>query len=231
MKKQKFTNEFKLETYESGMLKEQSEIGLSLYYLSIKKEAPHYVIPHEQAIELHEYYSTYYALEYECAKLINTALRKKSRRIKKWALKQLCLFDELYFITINFNERTYQKNFQKKLKKIALKYLNSLNCNYCYCLGIGDENNRLHYHAIITKKPQQKKEEFGYVYYEKIADVSKGNKELLLEYIKENKFNLNREKLLFNVTGQIARYMAHNSYKASLVLNKQQRIIFVEKVK
>ena len=47
MKNQKFTNEFILETYESGMLKEQSEIGLSLYYLSIKKEAPHYVIPHE----------------------------------------------------------------------------------------------------------------------------------------------------------------------------------------
>ena len=47
MKTQKFTNEFKLETYKSDMLKEQSKIGLSLYYHSVGKEEPYYVIPYE----------------------------------------------------------------------------------------------------------------------------------------------------------------------------------------
>lgn len=231
----KYANEFKLKVYRSELLEKQRKIEQAFFYYPRKEKIPNYVISYEEAIQLHECYSMYYPNEYACARLINHSIRRKGRGVKMWALELLGLVNELYFATINFNDEIYEQSSLSELKKIARNYFDSLECSYCYCLGVGDKNKRMHYHAITTKKPQTKQTSFGYVYYTKIANVSEMDKELIVEYLNENKLSVERERLLFNNAGQfiaqISRYMAHNSYYASLVLNKQQRIIFVDRAK
>lgn len=231
----KYANAFKLEVYQSELLEKQRKIEQAFFYYPRKEKIPNYVISYEEAIQLHEWYSMYYQNEYACAKLINHSIRRKGRGVKMWALEQLGLVGELYFATINFNDKTYKQSSLSELKKIARNYFDSLECSYCYCLGVGDKNQRIHYHAITTKKPQIKETAFGYVYYKKIANVSEMDKELIMEYLNQNKLSLERERLMFTNAGQfivqISRYIAHNSYYASLVLNKQQRIIFVDRAK
>lgn len=224
----KYANEFKLEVYRSELLEKQRKIEQAFFYYPRKEKIPNYVMSYEEAIQLNEYYSMYYPNEYHCADLINRAIRKKSRRMKLWALRQLSVFDELYFVTINFNDETYQ---QGDLKKVAIRYLQQLNCNYFYCLGVGEETGRLHYHALTTQKPTRKEELFGWVHYEKVVDVNGIDKELYLEYLRKKIFDVEKERLLLNGVGQIARYMAYNSYYASLVLNKEQRVTYKENIK
>ena len=83
----RFTNDFKLKVYQSELLKEERYISSSFYYHARDKAIPKHVIPYELALDLHEYYAKLFSLEYQCANLINRAMRKKSRRIKLWALK------------------------------------------------------------------------------------------------------------------------------------------------
>lgn len=83
----RFTNDFKLKVYQSELLKQERYISSSFYYHARDKAIPKHVIPYELALELHEYYAKLFPLDYQCANLINRAMRKKSRRIKLWALK------------------------------------------------------------------------------------------------------------------------------------------------
>ena len=231
---EKFTSEFKLEVYNSDMLEKEREIDRSGYY-GEREELPKGVIPWWIAQQMQEEYLRTQPDEYHCARLINKSLRGKSRKIKLWGLKQLAVFDELYFVSINFNNETYQQGDLKQLKEIAIKYFQSLKCNYCYSLGVGEQTSRLHYHAITTQKPKRKEELFGHVDYKRVASSEEMDENLIKEYLRNYKYNFETEKFLFNNVGwfflKVACYIAKNSYQASLVLNKQQRISYKENIK
>lgn len=184
----------------------------------------------DEAKSKYNEYMTNRALDYECASLINKAICERKTRIKKWALRQLGKHRNIYFVTIGFNEKINARSIENK-KAFVKRYLNKLECNYVYGIGVGKENGRIHFHALTTRKPKEKdKTDFGYIRYQRVARRVRLEKDnfcsLLLDYIDDKNFKLDiktRNKILRtsgNLLLQKIAYIVKNTFHASLVLDK-----------
>lgn len=78
---------------------------------------------------------------------LNKSYKKRNARLKK-RLEKILQQEHAYFITFTIAPAHYNYNYDTYLRKIkeALKYASSWLLNSDY----GDENNRLHFHAVVA---------------------------------------------------------------------------------
>ena len=77
-------------------------------------------------------------------------LRKRKGRWLKYVLEMRRTFDELYLVSLTFDDETLANtNFDTRKKRVR-DWLNDNTVDYFACVDYGLENGREHYHAIVS---------------------------------------------------------------------------------
>lgn len=231
----KYSNQKKLEVYNSPILKQQNKISQSLYYHYLKSinneiKLKDFILPLNETLELHEQLSTNFPEDYDCAKHINLALRRKNSKIKKNCFKILQNFQYLYFYTITFDDLTLLSYNIQQLKKLVIKHLNSFNCPYIYSYSISEETSRPHFHVFIPIQPDTIKFKFGLTHHYLIADTNNIDINIKKKLYNPNFIITNKYINTFlhqsnSLLIQKITYLTHNSYFTQLITNQENRII------
>lgn len=132
------------------------------------------------------------AIEEEMQKLTPGQLKKYFQKAdaylhKKNMLKKRIVYmienekDNCYFITLTINDKYMNKlKNEEHIRRAIRKYLNSLECFYIANADNGKKNGRLHYHAIVTKKPNKEKYRYGFM---DIKKINYGTPERVANYL------------------------------------------------
>lgn len=77
-------------------------------------------------------------------------LRKRKGRWLKYVIEMSRTFDELYLVSLTFDDETLETtNFETRKKRVR-DWLNANTVDYFACVDYGKVNNREHYHAIVS---------------------------------------------------------------------------------
>lgn len=95
--------------------------------------------------------------------------KQAKKRTNKYLLGMFESYDELYFVTLTFNEDTMQNTTEQTRRKYVSRYLNE-NCRDYYAnIDYGAENGREHYHAVVCDRLDLEKwHKYGGIYVTKI---------------------------------------------------------------
>lgn len=107
-------------------------------------------------------------------KMYKAQMAKKARYKKRLEEMQKA-YEQLWFVTLTGDNKKIRKNFEKRLKTYAKKYLEE-NCkDYIANEDRGSKNSRYHIHAIVAWNNIHKKWDKGYMKAEKIRNTKKDN--------------------------------------------------------
>lgn len=135
-------------------------ITMAIYHLSIHSKVMRLRYKYRDSIFLNDclsqilWYSfpvVYPNYFNECKKisLELDKLKDKRKRIRKYIRGMKVTFDELYLVTLTFDD-TYDTTITESRKKYAQRWLNEYTLDYFACLDFGKKNGREHYHAICA---------------------------------------------------------------------------------
>jgi hypothetical protein len=106
---------------------------------------------------------------------IHEASKKKLTRLFH-KVGQIVVSDDSTFITLTFNDRTLNRTSQETRRRYVSRFLKSLNCEYVGNIDFGEENEREHYHAVISCRiPQDKAKiwrRYGNINFEKVRHTT-----------------------------------------------------------
>jgi hypothetical protein len=85
---------------------------------------------------------------FECLK-INHASYERTKRLKE-RIQSMLLNGECVFLTLTFNDDTFETSTEKERRIFVTRFLKATNCQYVANIDYGKENHREHYHAIVN---------------------------------------------------------------------------------
>lgn len=81
-------------------------------------------------------------------------LKKRKGRWLKYVFDMSRSFDQLYLVSLTFDDETLTTTIFDTRKKRVRDWLNDNTVDYFACVDYGLENGREHYHAIVSFAPQ-----------------------------------------------------------------------------
>lgn len=97
-------------------------------------------------------YVVYPDWETASAKICNGIQNRKQTKIRtnKYLQGMMECYDNLYFVTLTFNDDTMEKTSEKTRRQYVSRYLDK-NCRDYYAnIDFGEQNQREHYHAVVS---------------------------------------------------------------------------------
>lgn len=196
MSKAKYSNDFKGEVIEKGLLKEIVQTKKRLYHDNKHKEIDEETGVVYCVVDNCDWFN--YVIECkqdkerDCALLLLESKKKKVQRIKK-KINDLVLSDNAVFITLTFRDDVFEKTSAETRRRYVSRYLKSQGCEYVANIDFSPDISREHYHAVINTRVDLNAWKYGFSYAEKmrcrnsdLARVSKYISKLTMHALKVN---------------------------------------------
>lgn len=107
------------------------------------------------------------------------SLNEKKCMLRKRIEFMLTQFEPCYFVTLTLSDK-YINNTLPYLRRCIRSYLKLFNCYFVGNVDYGSNTGRLHFHVVMSAKPDKLKYKFGFI---DIVQIKALNSERLASYI------------------------------------------------
>lgn len=196
---------------KSGLIKVYRDVRKSLWYNFDGDQKKYTKYSFESALTLDNDFRKMYPIEWnECSKISHNDFKRKLRLKKriKDIIEEIKEDKYIYFVTLTFSDSTLDSTSAITRRRYVSRFLKDIGLKYVANIDFGGQNNREHYHAVLST--------ISPVNYAKMA--KKWGNGIKFEKIRLSNDNRTTEERLAKYISKLTNHAIKETTKRSVII-------------